>query len=189
MDVTQYKIILNQVFKFKQKWLNQILISNHFEFLINDLQGGGVIRYCPNSGVVPYFSEIVPLYLIDTHFPKNSQNPVRYRLYLIDTLFLKCFWGHFLRSNRFRSILVKNTDSFIKSVLKIKHSENNFFRAKYLRISTFKFWAQGNLAALCESIYLSQIIIMVFLTKFPEFNFEMFEGFIILNLKFRSRGG
>ena len=40
---------------------------------------GGVIRYSPNSGVVPYFSEILPLYLIDAHFPKNSQNPVPYR--------------------------------------------------------------------------------------------------------------
>ena len=38
-----------------------------------------VIRYSRNSGVVPYFSEILPLYLIDTHFPKNSQNPVPYR--------------------------------------------------------------------------------------------------------------
>ena len=41
--------------------------------------GGGVIRYSLNSGVVPYFSKILPLYLIDAHFPKNSQNPVPYR--------------------------------------------------------------------------------------------------------------
>ena len=40
---------------------------------------GAVIRYSPNSGVVPYFSEILPVYLIDAHFPKNSQNPVPYR--------------------------------------------------------------------------------------------------------------
>ena len=44
-----------------------------------DYRGGAVIRYSPNSGVVPYFSEILPLYLIDAHFPKNSQNPVPYR--------------------------------------------------------------------------------------------------------------
>ena len=40
---------------------------------------GAVIRYSPNSSVVPYFSEISPLYLIDAHFPKNSQSPVPYR--------------------------------------------------------------------------------------------------------------
>ena len=40
---------------------------------------GGVIRYSPYLAVVPYFSEILPLYLIDAHFPKNSQNPVPYR--------------------------------------------------------------------------------------------------------------
>ena len=43
------------------------------------LQRGAVIRYSPNSSVVPYFSEILPLYHIDAHFPKNSQSPVPYR--------------------------------------------------------------------------------------------------------------
>ena len=40
---------------------------------------GAVIRYSPNSGVVPYFSEILPLYLLDGHFPRNSQSPEPYR--------------------------------------------------------------------------------------------------------------
>ena len=46
---------------------------------MKNIYRGAVIRYSPNSGVVPYFSEILPLYLIDAHFPKNSQNPVPYR--------------------------------------------------------------------------------------------------------------
>ena len=43
------------------------------------ITGGAVIRYSPNSSVVPYFSENLPLYLINTRFPKNSQNPLPYR--------------------------------------------------------------------------------------------------------------
>ena len=45
---------------------------------------GAVIRYSSNSGVVPYFSEILPLYLIDAHFPKILKT-----MYLIDTPFPK----------------------------------------------------------------------------------------------------
>ena len=37
---------------------------------------GAVIRYSSSSGVVPNFPEILPEYLIDAHFPKNSRNPV-----------------------------------------------------------------------------------------------------------------
>ena len=38
-----------------------------------------VKRYSRNSSVVPYFSENLPLYLINNHFPKNSQDPVSYK--------------------------------------------------------------------------------------------------------------
>ena len=39
---------------------------------------GAVVTYSPNSGVHLIFL-ILPVYLIDAHFPKNSQNPVPYR--------------------------------------------------------------------------------------------------------------
>ena len=44
----------------------------------NELQGRGVIRYSPFLSIVPYFSENLPLYLINTPFPENFQNPVPY---------------------------------------------------------------------------------------------------------------
>ena len=50
--------------------------------------GRGVIRYRPFLSVVPYFSENLPLYLINTPFPKNFQNTVPYRRPFSETLFL-----------------------------------------------------------------------------------------------------
>ena len=55
------------------------------------LQGRGVIRYRPFLSVVPYFSENVPLYLINTLFPKNFQNTVPYRRPFSENLIFELF--------------------------------------------------------------------------------------------------
>ena len=59
---------------FKRK--NEVKETNFQEHL---LYRGGVIRYSTNSSVVPYFSGNLPLYVLNTHFHKNSVNPVPYR--------------------------------------------------------------------------------------------------------------